>query len=67
VVPATHSQVYQMLWNWTSEKTIGIFLSAVGALEGANFKKTGRLPTLSEQNLVDCIYGTGGCDGTWAL
>ncbi|CAH1100336.1 unnamed protein product [Psylliodes chrysocephalus] len=39
--------------------------SATGAIEGAYFIKTGKLISLSEQNLVDCAKSCDGCYGCW--
>ncbi|EDV90462.1 procathepsin L [Drosophila grimshawi] len=40
--------------------------ATTGAIEGHVFRKTGKLPNLSEQNLIDCgkmELGLAGCDG----
>jgi len=37
--------------------------AAVATMEGANYKKTGKLVSLSEQNLVDCVTKDFGCKG----
>jgi C1A family cysteine protease len=39
--------------------------SAIGAMEGAHFIKTGKLLKLSEQQCVDCVKDANGCNGGW--
>lgn len=63
-------------WNWVirgavspvkDQATCGSCWSfgTTGTIEGAYFVKTGKLPILSQQQMVDCSwqYGNNGCDG----
>jgi len=75
---ATPGKVYDSSYNWvdygyvTPVKDQGqcgscYSFSSTGALEGQHFKATGVLPSLSEQNIMDCStsYGNAGCNGGW--
>ena len=39
--------------------------SAVYEIESFNILKNGKTSDLSEQNLVDCVYSSDGCEGGW--
>lgn len=40
-------------------------LFQTGAIEGQNFRKTNKLISLSEKQVVDCSKQNHGCNGGW--
>jgi len=79
VRPTTTIQTRQAApasWDWRTQGYVNAVknqgqcgscwtFSANAAMESCIFKKTGKLVNLSEQNLVDCVTASSGCNGGW--
>lgn len=68
--PPSSLNLADKMYGWTVRSQGGCgscwTFSAGASIEYAYFKKWGYVTDVSEQHMVDCVYGTkGGCSGGW--